>query len=75
SGFYVIIGSFSSKDNANKFKDANIIKGYSQTSVIQNHKTKVYYVVANKLDKQADAETEQKKFKIEYPDAWIQKLE
>ena len=75
TGFYVIIGSFSSKDNAVKFKDANIIKGYSQSQVIQNHKTKVYYVVTNKLDKQADAETEQKKFKTEYPDAWIQKLE
>jgi type IX secretion system PorP/SprF family membrane protein len=74
-GFYVVIGSFSSKDNATKFKDANIIKGYNQTQIIQNHKTKVYYVVANKTDKQADAEAEQKKFKTEYPDTWIQKLE
>jgi hypothetical protein len=32
-------------------------------------------VVANKTDKQADAEAEQKKFKTEYPDTWIQKLE
>ena len=75
SGFYVIIGSFSSKDNATKFKDANIIKGYRNAQVIQNHKTKVYYVVENKLDKQTDAEAEQKKFKTEYPDVWIQKLE
>ena len=75
TGFYVVIGTFSSKDNSNKFKDANIIKGYNNTQIVQNHKTKVYYVCANKVDKQTDAEAEQKKFKIEYPDVWLQKLE
>jgi len=74
-GFYVIVGTFSSKENANKFKDANIIKGYRETQVIQNHKTKVYYVFVHKGDKQEDSEMEQKKFKNEYPDVWIQKLE
>jgi type IX secretion system PorP/SprF family membrane protein len=75
TGFYVVIGSFSSKDNANKFKEANIIKGYRNCMVTQNHKTKVYYVVANKLGTQAEAEAEQAKYKTEYPDVWIQKLE
>lgn len=75
AGFYVIIGTFSSKDNATKFKDANIIKGYNNTQIVQNYKTKVYYVFVNKLDKQADAEAEQVKFKTEYPDVWLQKLE
>lgn len=75
SGFYVVVGSFSSKENANKFKDANIIKGYRSAAVIQNHKTKVYYVYTHKADKQADAEVEQVKYKTEYPDVWIQKLE
>lgn len=75
AGFYVVIGTFSSKDNASKFRDANIIKGYNKTQIVQNHKTKVYYVAANKFDKQADAESEQKKFKVEYPDVWLQKLE
>ncbi|CAN5413582.1 hypothetical protein BH10BAC1_BH10BAC1_06120 [soil metagenome] len=75
AGFYVVIGTFSSKDNANKFRDANIIKGYNKTSIVQNHKTKVYYVSVDKVDKQADAEAEQKKFKTEYPDVWVQKLE
>lgn len=75
TGFYVVIGSFSSKDNATKFRDANIIKGYNNTQIVQNHKTKVYYVTVNKTDKQADAEAEQAKFKTEYPDVWIQKLE
>ncbi|MFL5764008.1 MAG: PorP/SprF family type IX secretion system membrane protein [Bacteroidia bacterium] len=75
SGFYVVIGSFSSKDNANKFKEANIIKGYANCMVTQNHKSKVYYVVVNKLGTQAEAEAEQAKFKTEYPDVWIQKLQ
>jgi hypothetical protein len=75
TGFYVVIGSFSSKDNANKFKEANIIKGYSNCMVTQNHKTKVYYVIVNKLNTQAEAEAEQAKFKTEYPDVWIQKLQ
>lgn len=75
TGFYVVIGTFSSKENANKFKDANIIKGYNGTQVIQNHKTKVYYVFVKHMDKQEDAEAEQAKFKVEYPDVWIQKLE
>lgn len=75
AGFYVVIGTFSSKDNATKFKDANIIKGYNNTQIVQNYKTKVYYVFVNKVDKQADAEAEQVKFKTEYPDVWVQKLE
>lgn len=75
AGFYVVIGTFSSKDNANKFKQANVIKGYTQTQLIQNHKTKVYYVYVLKTDKQADGEAEQAKFKTEYPDVWLQKLE
>lgn len=75
AGFYVIIGTFSNKTNAAKFKDANVIKGYNKTQVIQNHKTKVYYVYVDKIDKQPDAEAEQAKFKTEYPDVWIQKME
>jgi type IX secretion system PorP/SprF family membrane protein len=75
AGYYVVIGSFSSKDNANKFKQANLIKGYTKTEVIQNHKTKVYYVYVTKTDSQTDGEVEQKKYKNEYPDVWLQKLE
>jgi type IX secretion system PorP/SprF family membrane protein len=75
AGFYVVIGSFSSKDNANKFKQANLIKGYNNTQVIQNHKTKVYYVYVTKTDSQEIGESEQKKYKNEYPDVWLQKLE
>lgn len=75
AGFYVVIGSFSSKDNANKFKQANLIKGYTKTEVIQNHKTKVYYVYVTKTESQKEGEAEQAKYKNEYPDVWLQKLE
>ncbi len=75
SGFYIVVGTFSSKENANKFKEANIIKGYSNSQIAQNYKTKVFYVFVNKLDKLEDAEAEQKKYKTEYPDVWIQKLQ
>ncbi|MBN8697884.1 MAG: PorP/SprF family type IX secretion system membrane protein [Bacteroidetes bacterium] len=75
AGFYVVIGTFSNKANATKFKDANMIKGYNGTQIIQNHKTKVYYVYVKQLQSQTDAELEQQKYKAEYPDVWIQKLE
>jgi type IX secretion system PorP/SprF family membrane protein len=75
AGFYVVIGTFSNKANATKFKDANLIKGYNGTQIIQNHKTKVYYVFVKQHQKQEEAEAEQQKYKAEYPDVWIQKLE
>jgi type IX secretion system PorP/SprF family membrane protein len=75
AGYYVVIGSFSNKENANKFKQANLIKGYNNVAVIQNHKTKVYYVYVIKTDNQQVGEAEQKKYKNEYPDVWLQKLE
>jgi hypothetical protein len=75
AGFYVVIGTFSNKANATKFKDANLIKGYNGTQIIQNHKSKVYYVFVKQFQKQEEAEAEQQKYKAEYPDVWIQKLE
>ena len=75
AGFYVVIGTFSNKANATKFKDANMIKGYNGTQIIQNHKTKVYYVFVKQFQSQTEAEAEQQKYKAEYPDVWIQKLE
>ncbi|HRG39251.1 MAG TPA: PorP/SprF family type IX secretion system membrane protein [Bacteroidia bacterium] len=74
-GYYIVIGSFNNKENANKFKNANLIKGYNKTQIIQNAQTKTYYVLANRFDKQMDAETELVKFKMEYKDAWVLKLE
>jgi type IX secretion system PorP/SprF family membrane protein len=74
-GYYIVIGSFNNKENATKFKNANLIKGYNKTQLIQNNITKTYYVYANRFDKQADAEVELAKYKVEYNDAWVLKLE
>jgi type IX secretion system PorP/SprF family membrane protein len=74
-GYYIVIGSFNNKENAVKFKNANLIKGYTKTQVIQNSITKTYYVYASRFDKQPDAEAEIAKYKTEYNDAWVLKLE
>ncbi|MES1181309.1 MAG: type IX secretion system membrane protein PorP/SprF, partial [Flavobacterium sp.] len=74
-GYYIVIGSFNNKENAIKFKNANLIKGYTKTQLIQNSTTKTYYVYASRFDKQPDAETEMAKYKVEYNDAWVLKLE
>jgi type IX secretion system PorP/SprF family membrane protein len=75
SGYYIIVGSFNNKENATKFKNSNLIKGYSKTQIIQNSVTKTFYVYTSKSDKQAEAEAELIKFKTEYNDAWVLKLE
>lgn len=74
AGFYVISGTFGSKENANKFKEANVIKGY-HPQLYQNSVTKVFYVSLSRTDKKEEALNELPKYKTEYPDAWIQKLE
>lgn len=75
NGFFIIIGTFGNKENATKLKDVNIIKGHLKTVIIQNQISKVYSVSVLKTNEKADAEAESIKFKMEYPDAWILKLE
>lgn len=75
SGYYIVVGSFNNKENATKFKNSNLIKGYSKTQLIQNSNTKTYYIYTNRFEKQADAEAELVKYKVEYNDAWVLKLE
>lgn len=74
-GFYVVIGTFGNKENVEKFKAANIIKGHVNTKVIQNNFTKVYRIYVLKTNNRADADAERAKYKTEYPDVWILKLE
>lgn len=75
SGYYIVVGSFNNKENALKFKNSNLIKGYNKTQMIQNSVSKTYYIYTVRFDKQADAEAELSKFKTEYNDAWVLKLE
>ncbi len=74
-GYYIVIGSFNNKENATKFKNSNLIKGYNKTQIIQNSGTKTYYVYSGRFEKQPDAEAELAKYKVEYNDAWVLKLE
>jgi len=74
-GYYVVIGAYNNKTNANKFKSANVIKGYSNTMLIQSKATKNFLVVVTKADKKAEGLYELEKYKIEYPDVWLLLLE
>lgn len=74
-GFYIVIGTFSNKDNANKYREASLSKGFTETQIFQNNLTKGFAVYVYKADIKEDAAFELKRYKAVYPDAWIQKLE
>ncbi|MDO9187316.1 MAG: SPOR domain-containing protein [Bacteroidia bacterium] len=75
NGYYVVIGSFGSKENAERFKAASIIKGHRNTKIIQNKATKMYNIFALKTNNKKDADLERSKYKREYSNVWILKLE
>jgi type IX secretion system PorP/SprF family membrane protein len=74
-GYYVVIGTFSNLDNATKFKNANVLKGYTNARIYQNKGSKVFNVFVVKTEDKANALAELKKYQAEYPDVWIQYLE
>ncbi|MES2396785.1 MAG: SPOR domain-containing protein [Bacteroidota bacterium] len=74
-GYYVVIGSFGNKENAERFKAANIIKGHRNTKIIQNKVTKMYNIFALKTNNKKEADLERSKYKGEYSNVWILKLE
>lgn len=76
SGFYVVIGTFGNKGNADRFRATNVMKkGHLNAKIIQNQFTKVYNIYVLKTNNKSDAEAERIKYKPEYPDVWILKLE
>jgi type IX secretion system PorP/SprF family membrane protein len=75
NGYYVVIGTFGSKENADRYKAANIMKGHVTAKIIQNQKTKLYNIFVLKTNNKDDADTERTKYKAEYSDVWILKLE
>ncbi len=74
-GFYVVIGAFGNKENADRFKATNIIKGHANTKMIQNQVTKIYNIFVWKTNNKKDADSELTKYKEEYNGVWILKLE
>lgn len=75
AGYYIVIGTFSSVDNATKMKAIHVTRGYSNAHVVQNTKTKLYHVYVIRALTKEDVLLELPKLRAEYPDAWIQKLE
>ncbi|MFY9310387.1 MAG: PorP/SprF family type IX secretion system membrane protein [Bacteroidia bacterium] len=75
TGFYVIIGTFGSKENADRFRATSVMKGHGTTKIIQNQNSKVYNITIVKTNNKEDADAERAKYKSEYPDLWILKLE
>ena len=74
-GFYIVIGTFGNKENADKFKAANIIKGHRNTKIIQNKATNMYNIFALKTNNKYDADIELAKYKGEFSNVWILQLE
>ncbi|MES2140272.1 MAG: SPOR domain-containing protein [Bacteroidota bacterium] len=75
NGFYIVIGTFGSKENAERFKATNILKGHRNTKIIQNKNTKMYNIFALKTNNKKDADLERAKYKGEYSNVWILNLE
>ena len=74
-GFYVVLSTFSNKENAERARAANIMRGHLNTKIIQNQSTLAYNVFALRTNNKADADVERLKFKTEYKDAWILNLQ
>lgn len=74
-GFYVVIGTFGNKENADRFKATNIIEGHRNTKMIQNQVSKLYNIYVLKTNNKLDADVERAKYKGQYPSVWILKLD
>ncbi len=75
SGFYIIIGTFSSLDNAQNFtKDAKK-KGYKTAQIIQNKKSQLHQIVIFKTKNKDEALQKLEGIKTDYFDVWVLTLE
>ncbi len=75
SGFYIILGTFGYKENADKYRASIRLITHLNTKIIQNQFTKVYNIYCTKATSRAQADAERMKYKSEYQDVWILKLE
>jgi len=70
--FFIIVGSFSSNENAGKFKQELIQKGFKP--IILNSETGYYRVCVDSFNDEATARTRVQKIRTEYPkyaDSWL----
>ena len=68
---YIIVGSFSSEKNANRFLAKLKEQGYSNTVILDKSKSKYHRVSINGFVSVEIAEKELKKIKKDFNSAWI----
>ena len=70
--FYIVVGSFLERKNADRAVDKLVAEGQKDASTVKNN-GKFYLTIANysNID---DAKSGQKSFKGSFPNAWILKL-
>lgn len=70
-GFYVVAGVFASSENAYKFRESLVRKGYTDATVMKPLKFRNNMVCAARFDKRNKAEAFIENFTSVAPDAWI----
>lgn len=75
AGFYVIIGAFTSMDNAKVFARDAKRKGYQTAVIIQNRKNSIYEIVVYSTNDKDQAIQRLEGFKKDYPDVWVLTLQ
>ena len=75
AGYYVIIGAFTSVDNAKIFARDAKRKGYNTAVIIQNTKNSIFEIVVYPTDNKDKAIERLEQFKKDYPDVWVLTLE
>lgn len=75
AGFYVIIGAFTSVDNAKVFARDAKRKGYQTAVIIQNQINSIYEIVVYSTNDKDQAIQRLEGFKKDYPDVWVLTLQ
>jgi type IX secretion system PorP/SprF family membrane protein len=75
-GFFVVIGSFKNKEFAEKDRDDNIAKGFSDCLIVYSKSKQMYYLAFARTDNNASAkEFLQESLYSGFPEAWVLRLE
>jgi len=75
AGYYVVAGSFSSKENTENFKKTLVAKGYTECKYLYNPIDSYFYIFTKMADNKDLVAEQFFKIQADYKDAWVQKLE
>lgn len=75
AGYYVIIGAFTSVDNAKVFARDAKRKGYQTAVIIQNQTNSIFEIVVYSTNDKDQAIQRLEGFKKDYPDVWVLTLQ